>query len=283
MDAFDGRLALLNMGYARDNEKWNFGPICSNFSRLYLVTRGTACVRINGLEHKLTPGHMYLIPELTTHWDSSDGCFEHYYIHFVDPQHRLMELYRQYELPLEIEATPDMETMVRSVGYDYQEFALKQPQPKTYDNLPGTMTMYKLFEKRSVGQKMRMNSLLQYLLSCFFIKGKRRSEVSDSRVARIVWQIERQLDKEIRLDRLAASVCLCKERLIRLFKEQTGMTPTEYIMARRISRAETLLLAHQYSIKEVAAMVGYRDQNYFCRCFKKIAGLTPTAFVRQNK
>lgn len=170
-------------GLCARQRKWNFGPICSNFSRLYLVTRGTVCVRINGLEHKLTPGHMYLIPELTTHWDSSDGCFEHYYIHFVDPQHRLMELYRQYELPLEIEATPDMETMVRSVGYDYQEFALKQPQPKTYDNLPGTMTMYKLFEKRSVGQKMRMNSLLQYLLSCFFIKGK-----GAARSATAVWR-----------------------------------------------------------------------------------------------
>lgn len=283
MDAFNSRLSLLNLGYSRDNEHWNYGPVCSSFSRFYLVTKGAAYVEMNGRRHKITPGHLYLIPELTTHWDISNGCFEHYYIHFIDPLHELMKLYQQYEMPFEVEATEQIAALVSRVCQEYKEYALKQSQPKVYDNLPDMMAMYRQFEKNDVGQKMRMNSLLQFLLSFFFIKAVRRDYVTDSRIASVIWYMEQHLEEEIRLDKLAQGVCLCKERLIRLFKEQTGMTPTKYIMTKRISRAETLLLTYQHSIKEIASMVGYHDQNYFCRCFKQVAGLTPMAFVKQNR
>lgn len=55
-------LTLLNAGWAKDDERWNFGPICSTYMRIYWVTRGSAYVTLNGKEHMLTEGHFYLIP-----------------------------------------------------------------------------------------------------------------------------------------------------------------------------------------------------------------------------
>lgn len=283
MDSFNSRLSLIHLGYSKDNEKWNYGPLCSSFSRLYLVTRGAAKVVMNGVKHQLSPGHIYLIPELATHWDISNGCFEHYYIHFMDPTHQLMSLYHQYDLPFEMKTTPMIESIVRHISEEYREYALKESLPDTYDHLSSIMTMYNHFEKNSIGKKMKINSMLQYLLSIFFCNARRREAITDSRIASIVWHIEQHSNESIRLERLAEEVCICKESLIRLFRKQTGMTPIQYVMKYRVMRAETLLLQNNQTIKEVAMQVGYKDQNYFCRCFRKIVGMSPQEFIRQNR
>ena len=68
---------------------------------------------------------------------------------------------------------------------------------------------------------------------------------------------------------------------IRAFKQCTGSTPMQYILSKRISNAETLLLDHSYNITEIAQIVGYDNPLYFSRIFKKIKGLSPSEY-RKN-
>ena len=69
--------------------------------------------------------------------------------------------------------------------------------------------------------------------------------------------------------------------LSRLFKEETGISLTEYINQQRIRAAKNYLQLDTTTITEVAFMVGYNDVNYFIKRFKKIVGLTPTQY-RKN-
>lgn len=67
---------------------------------------------------------------------------------------------------------------------------------------------------------------------------------------------------------------------IRTFTEEVGMPPMEYLAAFRIATACELLAKHgELSIEEVANSVGYADQGYFSRVFKKIKGMTPTEYA----
>ena len=66
--------------------------------------------------------------------------------------------------------------------------------------------------------------------------------------------------------------------LYRLFMDEIGVSVVEYITRRRIAKAEIMLANSDFSVKDVAYSVGFTDQMYFSRVFKKRNGRTPTEF-----
>ena len=64
----------------------------------------------------------------------------------------------------------------------------------------------------------------------------------------------------------------------KLFREQTGMTLSEYTIKVRMERACELLKKNKYSIGEIGRMVGYNASYYFSAVFKKYTGFTPTEY-----
>lgn len=83
---------------------------------------------------------------------------------------------------------------------------------------------------------------------------------------------------KIDYDELAAAFCVGKTQLNRKIKAITGYTTTEYILQVRISLAKQLLAKTDYSIGDVASRVGIDDVAYFSSVFRKMTGMTPTAF-----
>lgn len=82
----------------------------------------------------------------------------------------------------------------------------------------------------------------------------------------------------VTLELAADAVGLSPSRLSRIFVDETGRGFSDYLIDYRIERAKELLAVPGASIKQVSAACGYPDPNYFSRLFKKITGLTPTAF-----
>lgn len=80
--------------------------------------------------------------------------------------------------------------------------------------------------------------------------------------------------------KVAEHVKLDRTYLYRLFKEEVGMSVQEYINRYRIERAGSMLRDKNIAVKDVAFSVGFADQMYFSRVFKKIKGVTPTEFRR---
>ncbi len=63
-----------------------------------------------------------------------------------------------------------------------------------------------------------------------------------------------------------------------LFSQVVGMNFREYLCSVRIEASKQLLLSTEYSLADIAVAVGFPDQSYYCKTFKKITGLTPGKF-----
>ena len=281
MATFD--FALLNQAFVKHDNDWNFGPVCSSFSRIYWMTEGTAYVTFNDKKRKLTAGHIYLIPALTTHYDHCNGVFKHYYIHFVDRTKHIIEYYQQYDMPFEMNITEEDKKCIARLMELCPDMKLNNPLPDTYDTSVGTLEAVKRFHARPIGLRMEIGGLIMQLLSRFFSNATHRKEISDDRIKHTLYDIEKNLKDSRSVDEMAAKVNLGKDRFIRLFKQQTGFTPSNFIIRQKIHHAQMLFIDGNHSVKEVAMLVGYNNLSYFGRLFKKITKVSPSEFVRQNK
>lgn len=276
-------LALLNIGYAEHNADWNYERICSSFSRIYWVTEGCGQVSFSGRVHTLTPDHLYLIPALTSHTDHCDGIFSHYYIHFLDRSRQIYEHYQQYRFPFEIPISKADPNIFRRLLSLTPDLGLRDSDPQTYETSTKTLEGLKDFQLRPLAMQLEINGLLHILLSHFFSTAKERTSVSDQRIRAALWTINNDLAHVPSLGELAAKACMNKDSFIRQFRRQTGSTPTDYIIHRRIMQAQLLFSTNHDSVKEVALQVGYDNTSYFGRTFKRIVGLSPMDFIRQNR
>lgn len=77
---------------------------------------------------------------------------------------------------------------------------------------------------------------------------------------------------------LAQKYGITPNHLICSFKKTTGKTPIEYMTDFRIKKAKELLIYSNYSVSEIAEFVGYANEAYFSRLFKKKVGLSPLRF-----
>jgi AraC family transcriptional regulator len=92
--------------------------------------------------------------------------------------------------------------------------------------------------------------------------------------------IEEHLTESISLEALAELVGLSACYFCRAFGQSLGMPPQRYQLSRRIERAKALLAKHAASVTEVGLTLGYNDASAFCTAFRRITGLTPTAYRR---
>jgi AraC family transcriptional regulator len=102
-----------------------------------------------------------------------------------------------------------------------------------------------------------------------------------------VWQrrkavayIEEHLAGPISLAALADLVGLSACYFCRAFGQSFGVPPQRYQLTRRIERAKDILAKHAVSVTDVALTVGYNDASAFCTAFRRITGLTPSAYRR---
>jgi AraC family transcriptional regulator len=103
--------------------------------------------------------------------------------------------------------------------------------------------------------------------------------LSRARLRAVVEYIEEHLASGLTLENMAAAAHLSVFHFARQFKESVGMPPHQYVIDRRVQRAELLLRADEdLSLAQVAARAGFTDQSQFSHHFKRIVGVTPGRF-----
>lgn len=95
--------------------------------------------------------------------------------------------------------------------------------------------------------------------------------------------IKENYASDITLIQLSELVHLNKNYLGNLFRKETGQSINEYIIEIRMAEAKELLLHTQLTAKTIAEKVGYEDERYFYKIFKKTTGYTAKDFVKNFK
>lgn len=102
---------------------------------------------------------------------------------------------------------------------------------------------------------------------------------SENSLARAVQYVAANLNRELDVDVLAKVAGLSRAHFSRSFTEMTGLAPAQYVLQERMKRAAKLLLANRdVPVKEVAALTGIPDNNYFAKVFRRTYGISPTDF-----
>ncbi len=87
--------------------------------------------------------------------------------------------------------------------------------------------------------------------------------------------IKEHLAEKLTLDQAAEQVYLSKSYFCRILKDELGCTFTEYVNRLRIERSKIYLRESTMPIAEIACAVGFDDQSYFTRIFKRHVGTSP--------
>ncbi len=89
------------------------------------------------------------------------------------------------------------------------------------------------------------------------------------------------IESDMTLDALASTASVSKYHFLRLFKNHTGLTPHQYILAQRICKAKTLILKGE-SLSLAGLHAGFNDQSHFIRSFRKVYGYSPKTLLQKS-
>ncbi|MCM3341648.1 response regulator [Paenibacillus sp. MER TA 81-3] len=99
-------------------------------------------------------------------------------------------------------------------------------------------------------------------------------KVTHKTVEAILELLETEVEQEFTLHTLADRFYVNASYLSRLFKQETGMSFTSYVLERKMERAKAALM-NGARVYDAASMIGYRDISYFTKMFRRYWGVTP--------
>jgi AraC family transcriptional regulator len=110
----------------------------------------------------------------------------------------------------------------------------------------------------------------------------RQGKLDHATVDRVAQFVDAELSGELTIEALAAVATLSPFHFARAFKASTGLAPHQFVTARRVDRAKTLLLGSDASVVDVAHAVGLSNVSHFRRVFRGHLGVLPGA-IRDSK
>ncbi len=127
------------------------------------------------------------------------------------------------------------------------------------------------FTKFISEKRKEFHELIQILCAAKYQKEK-------SSIQEIESYIRKNYDKDITLQEIADRFYLSREYISRRFKQEYHETVTNYLTAIRIEKAKELLKNPHLKVYEISFKVGYQNEKYFSKVFKKTVGLTPNEY-----
>lgn len=132
-------------------------------------------------------------------------------------------------------------------------------------------------EKRKVIERM------EKLVDPKLLEAAQQEKAYGPQIQEAVHYLDEHLQEAVSLRETAEHLHLNASYLSVLFKEQTGLTFSEYVTRRRVQRAKELLAGTPLSVAEIAERVGYQTSRYFVKVFRDLEQMSPGQYRRSVK
>lgn len=177
------------------------------------------------------------------------------------------------------EAIPDLDCMIIS-GYSDFEYARQACRLQVFDYLLKPVDPAALKEAL-MRLKARYDAKQRELAGEFT---QITANHSPQEIAETLRQyLNAHYQEDVKINLIAASINYSASQLSKIFQQAFGVTPSRYLITLRISRACRLLATEpSYTVRMIGEMVGYPEQGYFSRIFKKYTGVTPQQYRDSN-
>jgi AraC family transcriptional regulator len=90
------------------------------------------------------------------------------------------------------------------------------------------------------------------------------------------------LAEPLSLETLAQQIGYSAYHFARLFRETTNITPHQFVLSKRLERAEYLLAETNLPLSQVTLEVGFQSQSHFTQAFKSLFGVTPRHYRQRS-
>jgi AraC-like DNA-binding protein len=252
----DITIKVIDGEHGRYPSTWGVGSRPSDpYGRLYYVDDGEGMIEHHGQEFRLCKGGLYLIPPQTIAKYECTSYLELYWIHFTAQAFGVMDIFSLLE--------PSFRLDDKEMPYSRDLFEI----------------LVKGWASEDPGCNLEIDGIVRQLLGRFY---GGRYEVADaerlkglSRMRPVLDYIDLNISNAVTLNDLAEVIHLHPHYFSNLFKETMRIPPMTYLVRRRTEKAQQLLVMTDDSVKRIAWAVGYDDEFYFSRAFKKIVGLAP--------
>lgn len=114
------------------------------------------------------------------------------------------------------------------------------------------------------------------------MRNLKKRVASSKQVAEAIDYIYVHIMGRITIQDLASAISVSPAHLSRIFKQETGVSVSEYIRQRKIDMAKNLLRFSGYNFADIAAMLSYSSQSHFIQHFRSQTGMTPKAYRDRN-
>lgn len=140
--------------------------------------------------------------------------------------------------------------------------------------------LFRVLERNyTLGNFIYISQVLSLILSEVYFREKVDESTSQNRhVTMVIRFMYQNLAKGLTLEDISEEVQLSKSYLNSIFKQQTGHSPVEFFIHLKMQEACKLLKSTDMYIYEVSSQLGYEDQYYFSRIFKKVVGMSPKEY-----
>jgi len=282
-------ITILNIELFTAGKEWNYCHVSNPYSRIYYIMEGYGTIQHHGRRYELLAGHLYLIPCYTTVDLFCPDRFTHYYVHFTSRLQTGLDILSMFECSYQAAADG---TFISQSLFDR---LLKLNPNKELIEYNANKPIYQqalertflLDQKKSLDNIFETNAIMRLLLSVFFRDYSHPQVVNTlhgiKRFENVLEYIQDSLDTPMTIRQLAKMANLNPTYFSNLFSKLIGTPPLQYINKRRVEKAQELLLGTTETLYQIAQQVGFGDEYYFARLFKKNVGISPDYYRKQEK
>lgn len=247
------KLEIYHGEYVQLDHRWKKSRVCDVFTRLYYVQSGSGYLRRNGQTILLEPGNVYLIPS---------GC------EFAYGCTQLSKIF--FHIAVTTADGLDLLSFIQNICW--APFS-----PQEFDELMQCRTgdYFNLIKLKLLLYKAVVECQAQYPTP--FLPIRQYSDLVEHAIKHIQTNLSLQLDAA----NIAEALFVSESRLRKRFREETGIPLGKYIDVLVFLQAKLLLMNDTASISQISQTLGFCDQFYFSRRFRKKFHQTPSEFRRE--
>lgn len=272
---------LQNTALLSFNSDSDYADIISPFTRIYLITSGSGSLIIGNQKIRMNAGNLYLIPSFTPCTYFFGKGLSHYYIHLSIDQTNGLSAYNQYSVVNQTKANSIDPLLFKRLAEINPGLELPHHHPNVYQT---KLWLNKKVIYKTPSQHLETIGILKQLFSRFILP-EHSCNIPDMlkyNIQSILLHIQENLQHEIKVEELAGMACFSKDHFSRVFKSITGLAPCEYVIRKRIERAQFLLITTELGQKEIIEQTGFKSAPYFSRTFKKHTSYSPEKYRQQR-